>query len=202
MFGQSEVHREDVGVFCSGTWGKVPIAISRSNPQIPAPMTTKVKSVPVAVHTITPHLTVKNSAAAIEFYKRTFGAQERYLLPMPDGRIGHAELMIGNSIVMVADEFPLAAEEFPQLGYQAPRPRSGGPVGLALQVPNVDETIERAVQAGAIVKEAVADRIWGYRAGTGIDPFGHKWTLLTRSDAVEPDEKQVRKNRMCSAPAH
>jgi PhnB protein len=159
-------------------------------------MTTKVKPVPVTVHTITPHLTVQNSAAAIEFYKRTFGAQERYLLPMPDGRIGHAELTIGNSIVMVADEFPLAADEFPQLSYQAVRTRSGGPVGLALQVANVDETIERAVQAGAIVKEAVADRFWGYRAGTVIDPFGHKWTLLTRSEAVAPAEKNRRTRKV------
>ena len=69
-------------------------------------MTTKVKPIPNGYHSVTPYLIVKNAAQAIEFYERAFGAKETVRMPMPDGRIGHAELLIGNSMVMLADEFP------------------------------------------------------------------------------------------------
>jgi len=45
-----------------------------------------------------PIVTARNAAKPSRFYQRAFGAQERGVLPMPGGKIGHAELMIGNSI--------------------------------------------------------------------------------------------------------
>jgi catechol 2,3-dioxygenase-like lactoylglutathione lyase family enzyme len=68
---------------------------------------TRVAAIPKGYHTVTPHLTVRGAAEAIEFYTRAFGARERGRMPMPDGKaIMHAELLIGNSIVFLADEFP------------------------------------------------------------------------------------------------
>ena len=112
------------------------------------------KPIPEGYHTVTPYLTARNAAKAIEFYKRAFGAKERGVLTMPDGRIGHAELMIGNSIIMLGDEFP-------EHGNKSPEALNGSPVGLALYVENVDEFFNRAVQAGATVKEPVSDKFWG-----------------------------------------
>ena len=65
-----------------------------------------VQAIPEGYHTLTPYLTVKNAAKAIEFYKQAFGAQERGVMKGPDGKVMHAELKIGDSIVMLADEFP------------------------------------------------------------------------------------------------
>jgi PhnB protein len=103
------------------------------------PMTPKVKAIPDGYHSVTPYLAVRNAAKAIEFYKQAFGAQQRGVLPMPGGKIGHAEIMIGNSIVMLADEFP-------EHGNHSPESLNGSPVGLAIYVENVDEAFNRAVK--------------------------------------------------------
>jgi len=140
------------------------------------------KPIPDGYHTVTPYLTARNAAKAIEFYKRAFGAKEHGILPMPGGKIGHAEIMIGNSIVMLSDEFP-------EHGNKSPESLNGSPVGLALYVENVDEVFNRAVQA-------VADKFWGDRAGSVTDPFGHKWTILTRKEEVSLDEMKKRMGKM------
>jgi PhnB protein len=148
-------------------------------------MTPKVKPIPDGYHSVSPYLIASNAAQAIEFYQRAFGAQERERLPMPDGRIGHAELLIGNSIVMLADEFP-------EHGNRSPQTLNGSAVSFALYVEDVDQAFQRAVQAGATVKEALADKFWGDRAGTVMDPFGYKWTLLTHVEDVSPEEMKAR----------
>ncbi len=157
-------------------------------------MNSKVKPVPDGFHAVTPYLTVRDAARAIEFYQRAFGAKERVRMPMPDGRVGHAELMIGNSIMMLGDEFP-------QMGNKSPQTLNGTPVGFALYVKDVDEAFERAVEAGATVKEPVDNKFWGDRAGTVIDPFGHKWTLLTHFENVTPKEMKKRMDKMFAGAA-
>ena len=152
-------------------------------------MTPNAKPIPDGYHTVTPYLTVRGAAEAIEFYKRAFGAQQRGVLPMPGGKIGHAEIIIGNSIIMLADEFP-------EHGNQSPESLNGSPVGLAIYVENVDEVFDRAVKAGATVKEPVADKFWGDRAGSVTDPFGHKWTILTHQEDVSIDEMKKRMEKM------
>lgn len=155
-------------------------------------MTPKVKPIPDGYHAVTPYLIAKNAGEAIEFYKRAFGATERDRLTMPDGRIGHAEITIGDSIVMLSDEFP-------QMGGLSPQSLNGTPVGFALYVEKVDEAFDRAVKAGATVKEPVGDKFWGDRAGTVMDPYGHKWTLLTHIEDVSIDEMKQRMAAMFSA---
>src|SRR5256886_17542292 len=129
-------------------------------------MTTKVKPIPEGFHTITPYLSIKGAAAAIDFYKRAFGAKERFRMPGPDGNtVGPAELLIGDSIVMMADESP-------QCGNQSPQSLKGTPVGFALYVEDADATFKRAVEAGATVKQPLENKFYGDRAGTVMDPFG------------------------------
>jgi hypothetical protein len=41
----------------------------------------------------------RRAAEAIEFYKRAFGATERSRMPMPDGKIAHAERGIGEDAI-------------------------------------------------------------------------------------------------------
>jgi PhnB protein len=63
-------------------------------------------------------------------------------------------------------------------------------------VENVDQAFQRAVQEGAIEKEPVSDKFWGDRAGSVVDPFGHKWTLLTHIEDVPPEEMKKRMDKL------
>ncbi len=130
-----------------------------------------------------PYISVHDGAAAIEFYKRAFGATERYRLTAPDGRLGHAEIEIGGSSLMLADEYP----EYDRTG---PRTLGGTPVTLTLAVPDVDAVVARAVELGAVLEIPVADMFYGSRSGTILDPFGHRWNIQTPEHEVSPEEMQ------------
>ena len=144
-------------------------------------MPSKVKAQPDGYHAITPYLVIKGAAAAIEFYKKAFGATELVRMPQPDGRVGHAELKIGDSVVMMADEFP----EMETVG---PQTLGNSPVGLLLYVDNADAVFAKAVSLGAKVKKPLADQFYGDRNGTLEDPFGHKWTIGSHVEDVSPEE--------------
>jgi PhnB protein len=155
-------------------------------------MANKVKAIPEGYHSVTPYLSIKGAADALAFYARAFGAEEIYRLPMPDGRIGHAEIQIGDSRIMLADEMP----EMPDVVARSPRSLNGTTIGLSIYVTDVDSQFKRAVEAGAIVKRPVKDQFYGDRSGTLEDPFGHCWTLATHVEDVSPDEIAKRAQTM------
>jgi PhnB protein len=140
------------------------------------------KPIPQGFHTVTPYITVKGAAQAIDFYKRAFGAEEVERVPGPDGKsVMHAEVKIGDSIVMLSDEFPQAGSRSPQT--------LGGSTGyLFLYVPDVDAAFKRAVDAGAKPTMPLADMFWGDRFGKVADPFGHEWGLATHQEDLTPEE--------------
>jgi len=140
-----------------------------------------VRPVPEGYHTLTPFLTVRDAARAIEFYKQAFGAKERGVMKGPDGKIMHAELQIGDSIIMLADEFP-------EFGSLSPQSIGGSPMGLHIYIDNVDSAFDRAVKAGAQVEMPVMDQFWGDRYGKLKDPFGHKWSIATHVKDLSMDE--------------
>jgi PhnB protein len=145
-----------------------------------------VKPIPQGYHSVTPYLTVKGAAPAIEFYKRAFGAQEVERMPGPDGNsVMHAELKIGDSIVMLSDEFP-------QAGTRSPQTLGGSTGYLFLYVPDVDAAFKRAVDAGAKATMPPADMFWGDRFGKVSDPFGHEWGLATHKEDLSPEEIRKR----------
>ena len=141
-----------------------------------APAKRKVQAVPAGFQTVTPYLTIKGAARAIDFYKRAFGAKERGRMSGPDGSaIMHAEILIGNSIVFIADEFP-------EMGVRSPQSLGGASGSLHLYVQNVDQAFARAVAAGAEVRMPVADMFWGDRWAKVADPFGHEWGLASHKE--------------------
>ena len=144
-----------------------------------------VKPIPEAYHTVTPYLIIEGAAAAIEFYKKAFGAQELFRFPAPEGKIGHAEIKIGDSPIMLADAYP-------DMGYNGPKSLGGSPVSLMIYVENVDTVFNQAVQAGATVKEALVDKFYGDRSGSLIDPFGHVWHVSTHKEDVSLEEMERR----------
>ncbi|MGZ8846962.1 MAG: VOC family protein [Pyrinomonadaceae bacterium] len=144
-----------------------------------------VKSIPEGYHSVTPYLIISGAGDAIEFYKKAFGAKELFRFPAPDGKIGHAEIKVGDSPIMLADEYP-------DMGYKGPQSLGGSPVSLMIYVDDVDVIFNRAVEAGATVKEAVTDKFYGDRIGSLVDPFGHVWHVSTHKEDVSIEEMQRR----------
>jgi PhnB protein len=151
-----------------------------------------VRPIPEGYHTVTPFLAVDDASAAIEFYERAFGARERARIPMPDGKVAHAELELGDSVIMLADPFPQAAT-------RPPKELGGTTVGVFLYVEDVDGFVQRAVDAGATVTMAPEDMFWGDRFGQLTDPFGHQWQVATRIEDVPPEEMAARAREAMSS---
>jgi PhnB protein len=140
-----------------------------------------VKPIPEGYHTVTPYLVAKDAAAAIDFYKKAFGAQELFRMEGPGGKIGHAEIKIGDSILMLADEHP-------EMGHVGPESLGGSPVGLMVYLEDVDAVVARAIEAGATAMRPIENQFYGDRSGSVKDPFGHTWMIATHVEDVAPDE--------------
>jgi PhnB protein len=132
---------------------------------------------------IVPYLMVDGAAAAIDFYRKAFDAEERYRLPMPDGKIGHAEIVVGGATVYLAD----APDDMPGEAGN-PTKLGGTTVLLHRYVVDVDAVVARAQAAGATVLRAPEDQFYGDRAAVVADPFGHQWSLHTHIRDVSPEE--------------
>ena len=145
----------------------------------------KVNHIPEGYHSVTPYLSVKGAAKAIDYYKQVFGATELFRMPGPDGKIGHAEIKIGNSPIMLADEFP-------EMEFVSPQTLGGSPIGLMIYVDDVDTMFNKAIGAGATEVKPLQDQFYGDRSGTLKDPFGHVWTVATHVEDVAPEELQKR----------
>ncbi|MGH8549878.1 MAG: VOC family protein [Methylococcales bacterium] len=137
------------------------------------------------VKEVFPYLRVKGAPAAIDFYKNVFGAQERYRLTEPSGRIGHVELDLGNIVLMLSDEYP-------EFGILAPQTPGATGMVIHLHVDNADEIAARAIASGATMVQEPADHFYGERSCTIRDPFGHEWMLGHEIEKVSPEEMQRR----------
>jgi PhnB protein len=144
-----------------------------------------VKPIPDGYHSVTPYITVRGAAAALEFYKAAFGAAEVMRFDMPGGGVAHAEIRIGDSIIMLGDEHP-------EWGNKSPQALGGTPGGLCIYVEDCDAVFDRALKAGATVMKPMEDQFYGDRSGTVIDPFGHAWTIATHKEDVSIDEMKAR----------
>jgi PhnB protein len=143
------------------------------------------QTAPTAVRqTAIPRLRIKNAPAAIEFYKKAFGAREisRFV---GHGQIGNAELAIGNSIIMLG-------EAAPEYGYPGPEAYGGSPMIIHLTVDDVDTVVARAVEAGANLTRPVSDQFYGERSGQVTDPFGYTWAIATPKEEMSLDEMHRR----------
>ncbi len=134
---------------------------------------------------MTPYLSIRGAAAALEFYKKAFGAKEIMRMPGPKGAIGHAEIRIGDSRIMLADEYP-------EIQFLSPASRGGPTVSIHLYVKDVDAMVAGAVAAGAKLTRPVADQFYGDRTGSLEDPFGHVWHVATHKEDLSMAELRRR----------
>lgn len=138
--------------------------------------------IPEGYKSLTPMFMYKDARTAIAFYKKAFGAEERFIMPGLDGKgVMHAELRIGNSIIMLG-------EETPSCPGKSAETIGDSPISLYFYVGNVDDAFAVAVEAGAKVLMQVEDMFWGDRMGTVQDPFGYCWSIASHVKDLTPEE--------------
>ena len=139
---------------------------------------------PNGYSTITPFLCVADGSAAIDFYCTVFGASVVSRMDLPDGRVAHAELQLEQGRLQLAD----ALEEY---GLVAP---TDGPVthSFALYVPDCDATTALAAEHGATIREQPSTFVTGDRFASVLEPYGHRWSIMTRVEDVSDAEAERR----------
>lgn len=145
---------------------------------------------------ITPEIFVHDGPAALDFYKRAFGAVERSRMMSQDGKkLLSGQIEIRGHRLFVCDEF--SAGEGGTC--RCPRTLGGTGVRIMLEVDDADRAVQQAVEAGATLMIPVADMFWGARYGKLIDPFGHEWGInqqvkqLTEAEEAEAAKRHFAK---------
>lgn len=124
-------------------------------------------------NTLQPYLIIRDCEAALEFYKKAFGATERMRAPRGDGRISHAEIQIGDTCVMMADEHP-------EIDAYSPAHYGGSPVSLHFYDQDCDRRYRQALAAGAKTVREPADQPYGDRMAGVLDLFGYTWWIAAQ----------------------
>jgi uncharacterized glyoxalase superfamily protein PhnB len=143
------------------------------------------KPIPEGYTSLTPFLCVDGAAAAIDFYVSVFGAKLVDRMDGPDGTVAHAELDFGNGRLQLGD---------PAEAYQIAAPDPKGPAthSVAFYCKDVDAVVAKAEQAGATIREPAQTFVTGDRFASILDPFGQRWTVMTRVEDVSPEERDRR----------
>ncbi|MBV8115133.1 MAG: VOC family protein [Silvibacterium sp.] len=139
------------------------------------------KAIPDGYHSVQPYLYFKNTAEAIAFYSKVFGATERMRMPDKNGRIMHAEINIGDCCIMMADENPA-------VGAYSTEHFGGAPMSLMLYVEDCETVYKQALNAGAKSLREPADQFYGDRMAGVADPFGFHWWIGTHIKDVSMEE--------------
>ena len=132
---------------------------------------------------IIPYLNYAGAPAAIEFLCEAFGFEERMRLPMPDGRLGHAELVMGDNVLMLASNFE-------EMDHATPRELGKRHGAVMCYVDDVDAHHERAKAAGAEIVQELEDKFYGDRSYSALDIEGQYWTFGTHVRDVSEEEMQ------------
>ncbi len=138
---------------------------------------TAAKDVKSELHTITPYLVVEGAAELIEFLKIAFGAVEQVRVPLPNGRLMHASVMLDDSLIELADGNERIAVR---------------PAAMHLYVDDPDDLYRRALDAGATSLREPTDQPYGDREASVRDPFGNHWYLARHQENVSEEELMQR----------
>ncbi|MFS2240781.1 VOC family protein [Microbacterium sp. OR16] len=134
--------------------------------------------------TLTPFLAIPNAVAALAFYRDVFGARVVDVTEF-DGVVVHADLDFGAGMLQLGEPNPT---------YHLVAPPQGDDdcYSMGLYVPDVDAVVARAVEAGATVREAPSDFVSGDRFASIRDPFGVRWSVMTRIEDLSEEESAAR----------
>ncbi|WP_295118772.1 glyoxalase/bleomycin resistance/extradiol dioxygenase family protein [uncultured Leifsonia sp.] len=139
---------------------------------------------PRGASSITPFLAIPDARGAIAFYRDVFGARVVDVTEM-GGVVAHAVLDFGHGLLQLGEPMP---------DYHLVAPPSGDDdcYSLGLYVPDVDAVVAAAEAAGAVIREPVADFVSGDRYASIRDPFGVRWSIMTRVEDLSEEESARR----------
>lgn len=140
--------------------------------------------VPHGSTSLTPFLAIKNAAGAIRFYESVFGARVVDTTEM-GGLVVHAELDFGNGRLQIG-------EPTPDYGLIPAPDGDADCYSIGLYCADVDTFVQRAEQAGATIREAVSTFVSGDRFASIRDPFGVRWSIMSRVKDLSEDESARR----------
>jgi len=121
--------------------------------------------IPTGFSEVTPYIFVDRADDYVRFMERAFGANEIGRSNGPDGRIANCQLKFGSATIMLSDASP----QFP-----------AGTSSFYLYVADADQSMTRAIAAGAERIMEVADMPYGDRQGGVRDPAGNIWWVSQR----------------------
>ncbi len=139
---------------------------------------------PRSATSLTPFLAIADAGTAIGFYRDVFGAR---LIDVTEfgGTIAHADLDFGVGRMQLG-------EPSPQYHLVPPPAGDDDCYSMGLYVTDVDGVVERAVAAGATVREAPSTFVSGDRFASIRDPFGVRWSIMTRVEDISDEESARR----------
>ncbi|KHJ72988.1 MULTISPECIES: VOC family protein [Rhodococcus] len=148
-------------------------------------MTNSVNPIPEGYTSLTPFLVVDGASRAIDFYCDAFGATVVERMDGPDGTVMHAELDFDYGRLQLSD---------PHLGIGLHAPSGTNDVdhSYVLYCADADAVFARAVALGARVFEEPSTFVTGDRFASILDPFGHRWAVMTRVENVPAEEAKRR----------
>ena len=83
----------------------------------------------------------------------------------------------------------MLSDAYSDYGSVAPEPgNTTATYAFNMYVPDVDATMGKAEQHGAVVQRPAEDQFYGSRMGTIIDPFGVRWMIATHIRDVSDEE--------------
>ncbi|MDG4773072.1 VOC family protein [Solwaraspora sp. WMMD792] len=139
---------------------------------------------PHGVTSLTPFLAIPDARGAIAFYRDVFGARVVDVTEM-GGAVVHAVLDFGNGQLQLG-------EPSPAYGLVAPPAGDEDCYSIGLYCPDVDATLTRAVAAGATVREPATTFVSGDRFASIRDPYGVRWSIMTRVEDLSESESARR----------
>ncbi|WP_125098562.1 VOC family protein [Leucobacter chromiireducens] len=133
---------------------------------------------------LTPFLVIPDARSAIEFYRGVFGARVIDVTEM-GGRVAHAELGFESGHLQLG-------EPLPEYHLVAPQAGEDDCYSIGIYVPDADAVVERALAAGATLREPLSTFVSGDRYASIRDPFGVRWSVMTRVEDLSEEESAAR----------
>ncbi|MFB7886094.1 VOC family protein [Microbacterium sp. NPDC056057] len=139
---------------------------------------------PNGATSLTPFLAIRGAKEALDFYRDVFGARVTDVTEF-DGLVVHAGLDFGLGILQIGE---------PSSAYGlVPAPEGDDDCySIGIYVPDADAVTARAVAAGATVREEPSTFVSGDRYASVRDPFGVRWSIMTRVEDISEEESAAR----------
>jgi PhnB protein len=139
---------------------------------------------PHSATALTPFLSIRDAKKALDFYRDVFGARVTDVTEF-DGLVVHASLDFGMGWLQIG-------EPSPDYGTIAAPAGEEDCYSIGLYVADCDAVTARAVAAGATVREEPSTFVSGDRFSSIRDPFGVRWSIMTRVEDLSEEESAAR----------